>query len=63
MLHNIFDDSREWRTDKPEGSSAEWYRPIPLLAKLANAEKALADEVAKDSSLSFGERGPLTSAA
>jgi hypothetical protein len=44
MLHNIFDGSREWQADKPEGSSAEWYRPTPLLVRLANAEAALARE-------------------
>lgn len=46
MLQNIFADSQEWRDDKPEGSSAEWYRPTPLLVRLANAEAAFADEAA-----------------
>jgi hypothetical protein len=44
MLHNLFDDSRVWRDDRPERSSAEWYRPTPLLVRLANAEAALARE-------------------
>jgi hypothetical protein len=44
MLHNLFSDSRVWRDDKPERSSAEWYKPTPLLVRLANAEKALAQE-------------------
>jgi hypothetical protein len=47
MLHNLFAESQEWRADKPEGSSAEWYRPTPLLVKLANAEAALAQEAAR----------------
>jgi len=46
MLHNLFDDSRVWRDDKPERSSAEWYKPTPLLVRLANAEKVLAQEAA-----------------
>ncbi len=44
MLHNLFNDSRVWRDDKPERSSAEWYKPTPLLVRLANAEKTLAQE-------------------
>lgn len=44
MLHNLFSDSRVWRDDKPERSSAEWYKPTPLLVRLANAEKVLAQE-------------------
>jgi hypothetical protein len=47
MLHNLFSDSRVWRSDRPEGSSAEWYRPTPLLVRLANAEKVLAREAAE----------------
>jgi hypothetical protein len=46
MLHNLFSDSRVWRDDKPERSSAEWYKPTPLLVRLANAEKVLAREAA-----------------
>ena len=46
MLHNLFSDSRVWRDDKPERSSAEWYRPTPLLIELARAEEALVREVA-----------------
>lgn len=46
MLHNLFSDSRVWRDDKPERSSAEWYRPTPLLVRLARAEKVLAQETA-----------------
>lgn len=46
MLHNLFSDSRVWSDAKPEGSSAEWYRPTPLLARLANAEEVLAREAA-----------------
>jgi hypothetical protein len=42
MLHALFADCRVWRADKPEGSSAEWYKPTPLLAKLARAEETLA---------------------
>lgn len=42
MLHNLFSDSRVLRDDKPERSSAEWYRPTPLLVRLAKAEKVLA---------------------
>jgi hypothetical protein len=44
MLHNLFQDSQVWRNDRPERSSAEWYRPTPLLVRLANAEEALAKE-------------------
>lgn len=44
MLHNLFSDSQVWRDDKPERSSAEWYKPTPLLVKLANAEEVLARE-------------------
>jgi hypothetical protein len=44
MLHNLFSDSRVWRDDKPERSSAEWYKPTPLLARLANAEEVLTQE-------------------
>lgn len=44
MLHNLFNDSRVWRDDKPERSSAEWYRPSPLLVRLANAEEVLTQE-------------------
>lgn len=46
MLHNLFSESRFWRDDKPERSSAEWYKPTPLLVRLANAEKVLARETA-----------------
>jgi hypothetical protein len=46
MLHNLFSGSRVWRDGKPEGSSAEWYKPAPLLVRLANAEKALTREAA-----------------
>jgi hypothetical protein len=44
MLHNLFSDSRVWRGDKPERSSAEWYRPTPLLVRLANAKEVLTQE-------------------
>jgi len=44
MLHNLFSESRFWRDDKPERSSAEWYKPTPLLVRLASAEKVLARE-------------------
>jgi hypothetical protein len=44
MLHNLFRDSQIWRDDKPEGSSAEWYQPTPLLLRLANAEETIAQE-------------------
>jgi hypothetical protein len=44
LLHNLFHDSQVWRADKPERSSAEWYKPTPLLVRLANAEKVLARE-------------------
>jgi hypothetical protein len=46
MLHNLFHESQVWRQDRPERSSAEWYRPTPLLVKLAKAEEVLAREVA-----------------
>lgn len=51
MLHNLFRDSQVWRADKPEGSSAEWYRPTPLLVRLANAKEVLAQE-ANDAAVS-----------
>jgi hypothetical protein len=44
MLQNLFSESQVWRDDRPEGSSAEWYEPSPLLVKLANAGEALAME-------------------
>lgn len=44
MLHNLFRESQVWRDDRPEGSSAEWYKPTPLLVRLANAEEALTRE-------------------
>ena len=44
MLQNLFRDSQVWRDDRPEGSSAEWYSPTPLLVRLADAEKALTQE-------------------
>jgi hypothetical protein len=47
MLHHLFADSQVWRDDRPERSSAEWYRPTPLLVKLAKAEAALQDEAAR----------------
>lgn len=47
MLHNLFSDSQVWREDKPEGSSAEWYRPTPLLVRLANAEVVLTHEASQ----------------
>lgn len=47
MLHNLFADSQVWRDDKPERSSAEWYRPTPLLVKLAKGEEALRREAGR----------------
>jgi hypothetical protein len=47
MLHNLFRESQVWRDDRPERSSAEWYRPTPLLVKLAKAEQVLARESAR----------------
>jgi hypothetical protein len=46
MLHHLFGESQVWREDRPERSSAEWYRPTPLLVKLAKAENVLAREAA-----------------
>ena len=45
MLHNLFADCRTWRDDRPERSSAEWYRPVPLLVKIAKAEEVLARQM------------------
>jgi hypothetical protein len=45
MLHNLFRESQIWRDDRPEGSSAEWYKPTPFLLRLANAKEALDQEV------------------
>lgn len=47
MLHNLFADSQVWRDDRPERSSAEWYRPTPLLVKLAKAEEAIREEAGR----------------
>lgn len=47
MLHNLFAENQVWRDDRPERSSAEWYRPTPLLVKLAKAEEALKEEAAR----------------
>lgn len=47
MLHNLFRDNQVWRDDKPEGSSAEWYAPTPLLIRLANADAVLTRQAAE----------------
>jgi len=44
MLHRLFEDTSVWRDDRPERSSAEWFRPTPLLVKLARAEEAIKKE-------------------
>lgn len=41
MLHGLFADASVWMDARPERSSAEWFRPIPLLVKLAKAEEAI----------------------
>lgn len=46
MLHHLFAESQVWRDDRPERSSAEWYRPTPLLVKLANAAEVIKKEAA-----------------
>lgn len=47
MLHGLFADTAVWRGDRPERSSAEWFRPTPLLVTLAKAEEAINEEAGR----------------